>query len=64
MTQCHVKVDIYFTDIDLFERPTEQELQTPADMHEQNADKPGNGKGVALLGLLQILYIKYFLIHP
>ena len=34
---CHVKVDIYFTGVGLFERPTEQELQTLADMHEQNA---------------------------
>ena len=34
---CHVKVDIYFTGVGLFERPTEQELQALADMHEQNA---------------------------
>ena len=34
---CHVKVDIYFTGVGLFERPTEQELQTLSDMHEQNA---------------------------
>ncbi len=34
---CYVKVDIYFTGVGLFERPTEQELQTLADMHEQNA---------------------------
>lgn len=34
---CHVKVDIYFTGVGLFERPTEQELQTLVDMHEQNA---------------------------
>lgn len=33
---CHVKVDIYFTGVGLFERPTQQELQTLADMHEQN----------------------------
>lgn len=34
---CHVKVDIYFTGVGLFERPAEQELQTLVDMHEQNA---------------------------
>ena len=34
---CHVKVDIYFTGVGLFERPTTQELQTLADMHERNA---------------------------
>lgn len=28
---------IYFTGVGLFERPTEQELQTLADMHEQDA---------------------------
>lgn len=33
---CHVKVDIYFTGVGLFERPSRQELQTLADMHEQN----------------------------
>ena len=27
-------------------------------------DKSGNGKGVALFGLLQISYIKYLLMHP
>ena len=32
-----VKVDIYFTGIGMFERPTTQELQTLADIHEQNA---------------------------
>jgi hypothetical protein len=35
---CHVKVDIYFTGVGLFERPTKQELQTLADMHEQSPD--------------------------
>ena len=33
---CHVKVEIHFTDIGLFERPTELELQILADIHEQN----------------------------
>lgn len=34
---CHVKVDIYFTGVGMFERPTTQELQTLANMHEKNA---------------------------
>lgn len=37
---CHVKVDIYFTGVGMFERPTTQELQTLADLHEQNAGCP------------------------
>lgn len=35
---CHVKVDIYFTGVGLFERPTQQELKALVDMHEQDTE--------------------------
>lgn len=33
----YATLDIYFTGVGMFERPTTQELQTLANMHEQNA---------------------------